>query len=154
MKHMWSEEEIQSFKKDISNLVDSKGNPRFIEGEGTPLTMEGFTSTYCKWSLSGTHLMFVLSATITNTTVIQDSTILATFSLPEWIINKIYPVWDSNLESKNLVLYASDYTNQSTICRLTKDTNNMKIIKSGGSAVTLTKDRSFRIQFDLLIDSE
>jgi len=154
MKHMWSEEEIQSFKKDISNLVDSKGNPRFVEGNGTPLSQEGVTISYCKWSLSGTHLMLVLSATIANTTVINDSTILATFTLPEWIINKIYPVWDITLESKVITLYASDYTSQQTNCRLVKATNAMKILKSGGSALTLSKDRSFRIQFDLLIDSE
>ena len=53
----------------ISTLTDSKGNPRFIEGEGTPMEMEGFTASYCKWSLSGTHLMIVLSGSFANATV-------------------------------------------------------------------------------------
>ena len=105
MKHMWSEEEIQAFKKDISNLVDSKGNPRFVEGEGTPATIEGFTSTYCKWSLSGTHLMIMLAGTFANASVLPVNTRIATFSIPKFIHDKIYPVWQNNIEVKNISAY-------------------------------------------------
>ena len=152
MKHMWSEEEILSQKKDISTLVDSKGNPRFIEGTGTGKTLSGLTISYCKWSLSGTHLMLVCAGTIKNTTTLTAGNI-ATFVLPEWILNKIYPVWSSQyIEKKDIKLIADNFTEQTTTGMLAKGTTSLMIYVS--SAVTLTADRGFRIQFDLLIDSE
>lgn len=154
MKHMWSEEEISSQKKDIATLVDSKGNPRFIEGNGIPLSMAGFTSTYCKWSLSGTHLMIVLAGTFANTTVINDNTALATFNIPDFILNKIYPVWANQfIEMKETNMYASNWSTQPLMATMRKSTV-LEIIKSSGAALTLTADRSFRLQYDLLIDSE
>lgn len=138
----------------IEALVDDSGNPRFIEGEGTPLTMEGFTSTYCKWSLSGTHLMVVLAGTFANTTAVVDGTVLATFKIPNFILNKIYPVWASqNIEMKQVSMYASNWSTQPLMTTFLKY-NGLQIVKSGGSTLTLTADRSFRIQFDLLIDNE
>ena len=156
MKHMWSEEEISSQKKDIAMLVDSKGNPRFIEGEGTPATIEGFTSTYCKWSLSGTHLMFVCAGTFANATEIDNNVNIATYILPKWIGDKIFAVWDSrNIETKTLTCIDNVWTTQTMQATLVKnDSTTIQIRKSGGGTFTLTATRSFRIQFDLLIDSE
>ena len=151
MKRMWSEEEIQSFKKDISNLVDSKGNPRFIEGEGTPLSQEGFTSTYCKWSLSGTHLMLVLAGSVASGTTISTLSIMASYNLPAWILNKIVPVAGSIVEYKNIVAYASDYSTQ-TVNSFFRKSTDVAIAING--SFTLTANRNFRIQYDLLIDSE
>ena len=121
MKHMWSEEEIQSFKKDISNLVDSKGNPRFVEGNGTPATIEGFTSTYCKWSLSGTHLMLVLAGNVENETTL--SGFIVTFALPEYIMNKIYPIFSSEINRLNITLWGDDFSSQASYIQLLKDAN-------------------------------
>ena len=155
MKHMWSEEEILSQKKDISTLVDSKGNPRFIEGEGIPATIEGFTSTYCKWSLSGTHLMLVLTGTLANATNVADSAVLATFRLPTFILNKINVVWANQyIEMKQVSMYASNWTTQPLITTTRKHENSIQILKSGGSTLTLTAERNFRLQFDMLIDTE
>lgn len=151
MKHMWSEEEIQSFKKDISNLVDSKGNPRFVEGNGTPATIEGFTSTYCKWSLSGTHLMIVLAGNIANTTLISQNSNLATFDFPDYIKNKIVPTFATSINRISATFYNEDYSQQTLIVNLLKTTN---IAIQTGAVFTASKDRSFRIQFDLLIDNE
>lgn len=138
----------------IEELVDDSGNPRFIEGDGVPLTQEGFTSTYCKWSLSGTHLMVVLAGTFANTTAVVDGTVLATYTLPDFILNKIYPVWDvSKIEMKQISMYASNWSTQTLTTAILKY-NGLQIVKSGGSTLTLTADRSFRIQFDLLIDNE
>ena len=151
MKRMWSEEEIQNFKKDISNLVDSKGNPRFIEGEGTPATIEGFTSTYCKWSLSGTHLMLVLAGNVENETTL--SGFIVTFALPEYIMNKIYPIFSSEINRLNITLWGDDFSSQASYIQLLKDANG-KYLYFNIPSLTLTKNRSFRVQFDLLIDSE
>ena len=152
MKHMWSEEEIQAFKKDISNLVDSKGNPRFVEGDGVGLTQEGVTILYCKWGLAGTHLMFVVAGSVANGTKILNSVNWATFNIPKFIKDKIYPVWANNyIERKLVVLFADNWTSQNATAVLAKG-DNISIQTSGD--ITLTADRSFRIQFDLLIDSE
>lgn len=152
MKHMWSEEEIQSFKKDISNLVDSKGNPRFIEGEGTPATIEGFTPTYYKWSLSGTHLMLVLAATLANTTALTSATVLINYTLPKYIISKIVPAFEGGpIDMKTINAYASDWSNQSIQCKLWKNNNTLYIQTN---SITLTANRNLRVQFDILIDSE
>ena len=152
MKQMWSKEEIETQKKDISTLVDASGNPRFIEGDGEGLEQEGVTISYCKWSLSGTHLMCVCAGTIANTTVLSNGTNLAVFGVPSYVWNKIYPVWLENIEAKTVDMYASDWTKQSPFVAFKKGVS--KLIIQNGTTVTFTADRSFRIQFDLLIDVE
>lgn len=156
MKQMWSKEEIEKVSKatpkDISLLVDSAGNPRFIEGDGTPLEQEGVTNTYCKWSLSGTHLMLVYAGTIANTTTLENNVNLATFDVPSYIWDKIYPVWLTNIEAKSVDMYAQDWTKQTAFIKFAKSASKLTITM--GTALTLTAERSFRVQFDLLIDAE
>ena len=153
MKRMWSEEEIQSFKKDISNLVDSKGNPRFIEGTGTPGAIEGFTATYCKWSLSGTHLMFVIAGNVTNNITISNGAKLAEFNIPPFIFDKIYPVWGTYyIESKDVKAVSDSWDEQTLSTTFAKYSSTIVITKRGN--LTLTSDKGFRIQYDLVIDSE
>lgn len=153
MKHMWSEEEIQSFKKDISNLVDSKGNPRFVGGDLTTPTIAGVEFTYAKWSLSGTHLMIVLAGNIANGTKLSNNTIIATSSLEAWILSKIYPVFANDaIEVKSLSLYGNDWSSQSLPIGFKKFNDHIELVIASG--LTLSANRGFRIQFDLLIDSE
>lgn len=156
MKQMWSKEEIEKVSKatpkDITTLVDSAGNPRFIEGEGSPLEQEGVTNTYCKWSLSGTHLMLVYAGTLEDTITISSNAILASFTLPSWILNKIYPVWDQYLDFRQASAYASGGTSQYISMLIGKTSSGIQLVKNGN--LTLTAKRSFRIQFDLLIDAE
>ena len=136
----------------IEALVDDNGNPRFIEGNGTPATITGFEATYCKWSLSGTHLMLVLAGSIAGGTTLANGQNLAAFKIPDFIKNKIYPVWASNyIERKELNLFSNNWTAQSGIVALGKFTD--LIIQISGE-LTLTANRSFRAQFDLLIDNE
>ena len=135
-----------------SELVDSKGNPRFVEGDGVPLEQEGFTSAYCKWSLSGSHLMCVLAGTIENTTVITAGTVLASFELPDYIKDKIVAVWQTYLAYVSQSSYASDGTSQNITVFIEKTSSGLRLLKSG--TLTLSANRSFRIQVDLLIDSE
>lgn len=137
---------------DIASLVDSAGNPRFIEGDGTGKTLSGLTISYCKWSLSGTHLMVVCAGNITNGTTLTTGNI-ATFTLPEWILNKIYPVWSSAyIEKKDIKFFADNFTEQTTTGILSKGSTSIAIYVS--SALALTANRAFRIQFDLLIDTD
>ena len=137
----------------MSNIVDSQGNKRFVEGNGAVETaVDGLTITYKKWSLSGTHIMFVLAGTFANGTELPSNTDLISFDLPTFILNKITSIWRGNIENKNFSAYADDWSSQNGTMVLRKIDN--KIIIRTTSEVTFTKDRNFRIQFDLLIDSE
>lgn len=136
----------------LDNIVDSQGHKRFIEGNGTPGTLAGYTSTYHKWSLSGTHLMFVVAGKFANETVVASNTRLCVFNLPTWIMNKIIPVWSNYIEYKTYSTLAEDWSRQNGNCVLVKTGATEMVIATSGS-FTLTLDRSFRIQFDLLIDT-
>ena len=135
---------------------DVSARPLIVEGDGAGLEQEGVTISYCKWSLTGTHLMLVLAGSIANTTAIADSTNLAEFTIPEWIGNKIFPVWSTTyIEGKIITFRADDWSTQTATITLVKNTSTSILFrKSGGGTFTLTADRSFRIQFDLLIDNE
>lgn len=137
----------------IESLVDSVGNPRFIEGDLEVQTVTGVTANYYKWSLSGTHLMIVLACTLSNSAVISNGTDLAIINLPSFINDKILPVYADN-KTINIIrasALASDLTTQVIGLGLRKDTNLTIRVYEG---LTLTKERNFRVQFDLLIDND
>lgn len=154
MKQMWSKEEIEALKKNISMLVDSKGNPRFIEGDLETEEITGVTFTYAKWSLSGTHLMIVLAGSVANGTAIASQTYYANAYLPLYVLDKIFGVTGSLVDFKSALYYsANPVTTQAANIDLVKDGNNNRM-RLRSNSLTLTADRNFRIQFDLLIDSE
>ena len=154
MKRMWSEEEISSQKKDIASLVDSKGNPRFIEGDITPETITGITYNYAKWSLSGTHLMIVLAGSCEEITL-TNNTLFANITLPSFVFNKIFSLTEQGRVSHANMNNYYDYSYRSAcVLSLVKGADVLRIIGWGiGSTSTLTAG-TFRIQFDLIIDSE
>lgn len=139
---------------EMSNIVDSHGNKRFVEFNGVADTNlpEGFTITYNKASLSGTHLMLVLAGTIDNGVEIPTNQSFTTFNLPSYIANKIVPVWAIYIERKTIELIADSWSSQNLGLTLLKSNNTLRIYSPG--TLTLTDTRHFRIQFDLLIDSE
>ena len=100
--------------------------------------------------------MFVLAGSIANGSVLPAYSILAHFDLPLFIYNKIYPIWSGKyIESKTLQMYADNWSLQSTSIHILKSTNVLgRIGLEQGAGITLTENRSFRIQFDLLIDNE
>lgn len=137
----------------FETITDRKGNNRFIEGNGdVETTVDGLTISYNKWSLSGSHIMFVLAGTFANGSELPENTDLVSFTLPTWILDKIIPVWGVNIEIKDFKAYAYDWSNQNIIVVLDKADD--KIIIRATKPVTFSADRNFRVQFDLLIDSE
>ena len=137
----------------FENISDSKGHLRFIEGDITCETIEGLTQTYGKWSLSGTHLMIVIAGNIANGTVLTSGDELARITnIPKWILDKIYPVFASNLEIASINAYATGWGTQSLSFILSKPSADALLIRTANN-VTLTDDRGFRIAFDLLIDN-
>ena len=134
----------------MENIVDLNGNKRFVEGDLAVKTITDVEFTYSKWSLSGTHLMVVIAGNGKTSAVLDGE--IATAVLPDYIKDKIYPtVSGSNLvDRKGMTLYGSGPSQTSTIS-MTKITNGLYFT---ASSVTLSEDKEFRIQFDLLIDAE
>lgn len=136
----------------FENITDKDGHKRFIEGDITLDTVEGVTQTFGKWSLSGSHLLIVIAGNVANgTTLISEKWVTIT-SLPSWIVDKIkillgnyvdvkysQPLWDSGLGVQSMGVY------------LRKIDNKLEIHHG---AITLNADRTFRFNFDLLIDNE
>lgn len=138
----------------LETIKDLNGNLRFIEGDAVLDTVpEGVHVTYAKWSLSGTHLMLVLAGSVDDTTVIPQYGFLTKFLVPEYILNKVYQVFGSKtIEPKQVPMYADNWSTQSLSLYLNKETDGLYLNTS--AAITLTADRGFRAQFDLLIDTE
>ena len=141
----------------MSNIVDSHGNKRFVEGNITMKTIEGITQTYGKWSLSGSHLMIVIGFEIASGVSTPTNTILAEFSLPNFIYNKILSLWGGivanviNAQVREKAAWYNVKVLESI--QLNKANNNITIVTSN-STVTTTATSICRIQFDLLIDNE
>ena len=161
MKRMWSKNElakqVKEVKKDITTLVDAQGRERFIEG---PITLaetlpSGCTSLYGKWSLSGSHLMMVIAVKFDNGVELPSgNNLIAEFTLPKWIHDKIVPTISSTVEITTVVAYDSGSGAQSL--------NNVSLTKSSSQKMTITKyggltfssEKIARFIFDLLIDAE
>lgn len=139
----------------LENIKDSAGHNRFIEGDVIPAQTlpTGFEIVYSKWSLSGSHLMFVVAGNIANGTVVTGLQFGITKDLPQWVKDKIYPVVQSVLEYKTTYIYGGDYSSQAMNCALVKtDDGDLRI--QVAQTLTATADRTFRISYDLLIDNE
>jgi len=137
----------------MENIVDSKGNKRFIDGDGTPSEITGITPKYCKWSLSGTHLMLVYAFDIADTTALTNSQTLVSFALPDYIMDKIFGTISPTIIIRTSVtVISSSLANQSIALAVSKGTTSVSIVNLGN--FTCTADRSGRIQIDLLIDNE
>ena len=137
--------------KCFENIVDKDGHKRFIGGDITTETTEGFTFNYGKWSLCGTHLIIVLAGSVANNTTFTAKVVGVLQNVPQWIRNKIYPLFSSIVARDEVVLFNEDYSTQTAYCYLTKTTNDLQLYLG---SITATKDRIFRIEFDLLIDNE
>jgi hypothetical protein len=136
----------------FENITDSAGNKRFVDGDITMETITGITQTYGKWTLSGTHLMIVVCADVSNGTTISNRDI-AFISLPAWILTKINLIPVSPIESKNISMYDTSYTIQTITMVLAKREASLALV-TRGTTVEVNSDRKFRIQFDLLIDDD
>ena len=152
---MFSEKQIQELikntPKSITTLVDSQSHNRFVEGECDLKTIAGITFTYNKWSLSGTHFMLVLAGSIANGTAITTADIFAEYTIPDYIIDKIVALFSNVIEVKTLSFRDSGGTGQTSTAYLKKSAGKLTINSTG---ITLTADRNFRLQFDLLIDND
>ena len=170
MRRMYSQNQldnqIKEVKKDINTLVDSDGNERFVEGdiELSSAIPEEITKTYGKWSLSGSHLLVVLCLDIAVKNF-ETQTALCNITLPDYIIDKVVPLFSSVVDRKGFLGWNDDYSTQTIECYLTKSTNKLGLnlyvtanpiatfhISLNLNSVNIGKTRHVRINFDLLID--
>ena len=156
---MWTDREVRSMAVDsvenksnlkvFENIVDKDGHKRFIEDDITLEAQEGLTSTYAKWALSGSHLLIVIAGTVTNGSTINGK--MCDIDLPQWIKDKIIPIASNVVSTYTLSLRSSDNTTQGVWCALYKTGDDKVQVHTG--SLTLTADRNFRAEFDLLIDN-
>ena len=77
----------------LESIKDASDHNRFIEGNIT-LTgamPSGMHLDFGKWSLSGTHLMFVIAGHVDDETTIPAGYI-AQPTIPQWLLDKIFPM--------------------------------------------------------------
>ena len=74
---------------------------------------------------------------------------LGQFELPQWIADKLVPLYTDVISAQSENAYAQDGTSQSMSIYTTKTDRTIKIISGG---LTLTDDRKIRIELDFLID--
>lgn len=140
----------------FENIVDKDGNKRFVEGD---INLDasipaGVTKTYGKWSLSGSHLMFVLGLDLADTTSLPVGTLLTSIDIPSWIKDKIFVLWNVlYIDSAGFTAWGDDWSSQTLRVNFIKNSQN-QIVFSVGASLTLTATRHVRIAFDLLIDNE
>ena len=136
----------------LVNIVDADGHNRFIEDNIEMPTISGIEFGYSKWSLSGTHLMIVIGFRAQASSTL--SLPLDLTSLPQWIVDKIVPIYRTNyIDIKAFTARADDDLSTTTVtCSLTKTDNIISLYTV--APVTFSKLSGGRIQFDLLIDNE
>ena len=145
----------------MSNIVDSHGNKRFVEGDinlSPDFSNLGITKLYGKWSLSGTHLMIVIAINIpANITTPKNGTICE-IQFPNYIKDKLIGLWGNILDVKNFMVRDATawYLNIKTLTDVQSVifSNGRFIILTSGATITTEAQSVCRIQFDLLIDSE
>lgn len=137
----------------IENIIDNNLHKRFIEDDIEIETITGVTKTYGKWSLSGSHLLIVLALSLDDTTEIANGTLLTNLNIPQWVLDKIVPIWSTAVIKSDFNAMTDAWTTQTFTVYLAKESSDsLRIRKSG--AITLNADRKVRIAFDLLIDNE
>lgn len=134
----------------FETITDSHGNKRFVEGAITMETITGVTQSYGKWSLSGTHLMILITGFFRSGITLDSN--LASFDVPAFIYDKVDVLYDNVIDQKIFRIFNSIGSSQNDQVKLIKD-DNQKLTIAQFEAVTTTANRFFRIQFDLLIDA-
>lgn len=164
-KRMWTEREIRSLavnsvekKEDLKvfeHIVDKDGHKRFVEGDIALNEIAGFSKTYGKWSLCGTHLMIVLAVSIVAGSTLADDTFLGTVGLPDWIKSKIVAISGAAVSVQQFTAYKEQqpWVTENIKVALVKDGNSIRLKNLTGTQ-SFTNNDFVRIQFDLLIDNE
>lgn len=138
----------------FENIKDRNGNKRFVEDNVNLVEITGLTYDFAKWSLSGTHLMVVLAGHTTAATGFSNNQKIADVILPDYILNKIYPLYDTNVLRNASMTFVNATGGGNVVSfqiSINKTSNGLQL--SNVNAGTIAIDRVFRMQFDLIIDN-
>ena len=138
----------------FENIVDKDGHKRFIEGNLTPATISGVVFSYSKWALCGSHLIIVLAGSISGGSTIADNAKLADVPIPQWILDKIYPINGKTVVLESIYFYTNEYNITTHNITLYKRADSELIIYNNTGSYAPSDNKTFRIEFDLLIDNE
>lgn len=144
----------------FEKIKDKDGHLRFIDGDGTPLSLSGVSTTYCKWSLSGTHLMLVVAFYVEDGVTIPQYAQIGQYNLPEWILNKIVSAQgqsQGNIEVKRIEGVKNDafpFSTPQIIPTYIQKNQYGQIVTSLSEAYKNETGSNvyFRAQYDLIID--
>lgn len=133
----------------LADIVDSQGNPRFINNHGIWASVPGMQGIKATWSLNGYNLMFeALGAFQQN--VDLDTTIVS-FELPQWILNKINTSYGSIVDMIRFsIVGTKEGINNATL--LIAKTTDGRVAFNTPQGVTITEPKIFRIRYNIIID--
>lgn len=140
--------------KVFEQIEDANGHQRFVEGNiDLEASFYGATKTYGRWSLSGSHLMIVVAGTIAGGTTEYNGSILAKVNVPQWVKDKIYPLYNVGLiwGTFKAVDTVDDVLVDIKVLLVKNNNNEIALVQDGNQ--TFTNSTVFRYQFDLLIDN-
>ena len=150
MKRMYSEEELLE-SANTENLVDSKGRNRFIVGEGNPGSLTGLTVASSKWTLNGNNLVFEVLGSFSGD--LTGFNILSTFTLPEWVANKIVTPASNIVDIFTFQMVALQDAGLTTVgLQVTK--SGRDIFFTAISTMTVREPSLFKIRYNIIIDNE
>ena len=141
----------------MSNIVDSQGNKRFQEWDISDLNT-GLDITYAKVTLSGSHLMAVVSGI--NNTENEITLPLIPFKaiLPTWLLLKLYSpsgnhTVERDVSAHELKMFSSlweNVTSHLVVVHITPTSNSFEIRTKG--YISVPANSYIRLQVDLIID--
>ena len=144
--------EINGDAKIYEKIIDTNSNNRFIEGDITMETIEGITPKYCKWALSGSHLLIVCAFDIDANTSLTAGDKLCDINLPAWVKDKIYPLFLNYVITNTYPAWTNGGLRSDFNAYLIKQLDVVSI--TVGSNFSKTDLNHVRLAFDLLIDNE
>ena len=150
MKRMYSEEELLG-AANTENLVDSKGRNRFIVGDVNPWSLIGLTVASTKWTLNGNNLVFEILGSFSGD--LTGFNILSTFTLPEWIANKIVTPASNIVDIITCDMISLQDAGSTTI-KLQVTKSGVDIFFTNGSTITISELSLFKIRYNIIIDNE
>ena len=114
---------------------------------------------FTRWSLSGTHLMVVISGEFKQGTYTAPALAFensAYVEIPTFIKDRIYLIYgsDSYLDGKDIQIanFNAGFTTTNRFCL--RKWGSELVIQFPAENITFTSNAYFRVQFDLLIDTD
>ena len=133
----------------IDALVDKNGNTRFIGGNGTSQNVTGLTVASSKWTLNGTNLIFEIIGTFSGS--LSGFDILSTFTLPEWIINKIVKPFNNIIDILTCSMISSKDASGTNI-KVQVTTDGANIFFTNVTNINISDISIFKIRYNNIID--